>query len=66
MVISVIMNVDDPVELGIFRHVEFGVTLDAFGQGLPGVFLHLDIKEFPGKTNTYNDKILAPLRIEDN
>ena len=37
----------DLVKLGIFRNVQFCVILGTLGEGLSGIFLHLDVKEFP-------------------
>ena len=46
MIISVVMKADDPVKLGILRNVQFCVALGTLGQGLSGIFFHLDKEEF--------------------
>ena len=49
VIISVVVDIDDPVELGIFGHMKFRVALNTLRQSLPGIFLHLDVEKFPGK-----------------
>ena len=46
------MYVDHSVKLGILSNVQFCFTLDTFGQSLSGIFLHLDVKEFPVSKQT--------------
>ena len=46
MIISVVMKADDPVKFGILRNVQFCVALGTLGQGLSGIFFHLDKEEF--------------------
>ena len=52
MIIPVVMYVDHSVKLGILSNVQFCFTLDTFGQSLSGIFLHLDVKEFPVSKQT--------------
>ena len=47
MVVAVVVEVDDPVELGLGGHVDVVGVGDALGQGLAGVLLHLDVVELP-------------------
>ena len=49
MVVAVVVEVDDPVELGLGGHVDVVGVGDALGQGLAGVLLHLDVVKLPGK-----------------
>ena len=46
MIISIVMKADDSVKLGILRNVQFCVALGTLGQGLSGIFFHLDKEEF--------------------
>ena len=46
MIISVVMKADDPVKLGILRNVQFCIALGTLGQGLSGIFFHLDKEKF--------------------
>jgi hypothetical protein len=46
VVVAVVVNVEDPVQLGVLVDVELGVALGALAQGLTGVLLHLDVVEF--------------------
>ena len=52
MIIPVVMYVDHSVKLGILSNMQFCFTLDTFGQSLSGIFLHLDVKEFPVSKQT--------------
>ena len=49
MVVAVVVEVDDPVELGLGGHVDVVGVGDALGQGLAGVLLHLDVVKLPVK-----------------
>ena len=48
MVVAIVVNVEDPVELGVLVDVKLGVTLGTLAQGLSGVLLHLDVVELSG------------------
>lgn len=50
MVVPVVMQVEHPVQLGVACHVQVLRCLQAFTDGLSRIFLHLDIVEFPAKT----------------
>ena len=52
MIIPVVMYVDHSIKLGILSNMQFCFTLDTFGQSLSGIFLHLDVKEFPVSKQT--------------
>ena len=56
VIISVVMKADDPVKLGILRNVQFCVTLGTLGQGLSGIFFHLDKEEF--SVSKKNEKLV--------
>ena len=56
VVISVVMKADDPVKLGILRNVQFCVALGTLGQGLAGIFFHLDKEEF--SVSKKNEKLV--------
>ena len=47
MVVSVVVDVEDPVQFGVLGHVELGVALGALAQRLPRVLLHLDVVKLP-------------------
>ena len=47
MVVPVVVDVEDPVELGVLGHVELGVALHALAQRLPCVLLHLNVVKLP-------------------
>jgi len=48
VVVPVVVDVEDPVQLGVLGDVELGVALDAFAQRLPRVLLHLNVVKLPG------------------
>ena len=43
MVVPVVVEVEDSVELGVSRDVDFFRVFDAFAEGLTGVLFHLDV-----------------------
>ena len=47
VVVSVVVEVEDPVELGVKGDPQVVRVLDALAQRLPGVLLHLDVVELP-------------------
>lgn len=47
VVIPVIMEIQDPIYLRISTNVNVFSILDAFTDGLPRVFLHLNVVKFP-------------------
>lgn len=47
VVVSVVVEVEDPVQLAVHGHSEVLRVLDALTQCLPGVLLHLDVVELP-------------------
>ena len=47
MVVSVVVEVEDPVELRVDVDVKVLGRLDALGEGLAGVLFHLDVVELP-------------------
>ena len=49
VVVSVVVEVEDPVELGVEGDPQVVRVLDALAQRLPGVLLHLDVVELPAK-----------------
>lgn len=46
MIISVIMQIEHSIQLGVASHVEIVRRLQTFADGLPRVLLHLDVVEF--------------------
>ena len=50
VVVSVVVKVENPVELALHGHMEILRVLDTLAEGLPGVLLHLDVVELPGKS----------------
>lgn len=49
VIVAVVVEVDDPVQLGLGGHVDVVGVGDALGQGLAGVLLHLDVVKLPAK-----------------
>ena len=49
VVVSVVVEVEHPVELGVESNPQVVGVLDPFAQRLPCVLLHLDVVELPGK-----------------
>ena len=49
VVVSVVVKVEDPVELGVEGDPQVVRVLDALAQRLPCVLLHLDVVELPAK-----------------
>ena len=47
VVVSVVVEVEDPVELGVHRDPQVVRVLDALAERLPRVLLHLDVVELP-------------------
>jgi hypothetical protein len=61
MVVAVVVKVEHSVDFRVEGHVDLLCALDAFGEGLAGVLLHLDVVEFPGNTN--KERRLKPIRF---
>ena len=49
MVVPVVVEIDDPVELGLHGDVEVLGVFDTLAHGLASVLLHLNVVKFPGK-----------------
>ena len=47
MIVSVVVNIEDPVKLGVLVDLEVLFRLDALAQGLASILLHLNVIEFP-------------------
>ena len=47
VVVSVVVEVEDPVELRVHRDPQVVRVLDALAERLPRVLLHLDVVELP-------------------
>ena len=47
VVVSVVVEVEDPVELGVEGNPQVVRVLDALAQSLPRILLHLDVVELP-------------------
>ncbi len=48
VIVAVVVKVEDAQQLAILGvDVDILCILDAFSQGLPGIFLHLDVVELP-------------------
>ena len=54
VVVSVVVKVEDSVQLTLHGDVKVLPVLDSLAESLSGVFFHLDVVKFPGN-------ILAPL-----
>ena len=50
MVVSVVVKVEDPVELALHGHMEILRVLDSLAESLSGVFFHLNVVELPGNS----------------
>ena len=48
VVVSVVVKVENPVELALHGDMEIIRVLDSLAERLPGVLLHLDVVELPG------------------
>ena len=48
VVVSVVVKVENPVELALHGHMKIVRVLDSLAESLPGVFFHLDVVELPG------------------
>ena len=57
VVVSVVVEVEDPVELGVQGDPQVVRVLDALAQRLPGVLLHLDVVELPANTKLLDTRI---------
>ena len=49
MVVSVVVKVEDPVELAVNGDVDVLSVLDSLAQRLSGVLFHLDVVKLPEK-----------------
>ena len=49
VVVSVVVKVENSVELALHRDMKIIGVLDSLAECLPGVFFHLDVVELPGK-----------------
>ena len=49
VIVSVVVNIEDPVELGVLVDLEVLFRLDALAQGLASILLHLNVIELPEK-----------------
>ena len=47
VVVSVVVEVEDPVELGVEGDPQVVRVLDPLAKGLPGILLHLNVVELP-------------------
>ena len=54
MVISVVVKVEDPVELAVNGDVDVLSVLDSLAQRLSGVLFHLDVVKLPGTEHGVN------------
>ena len=50
VVVSVVVKVEDPVQLALHGHMEILRVLDSLAESLPRVFFHLDVVELPGNS----------------
>ena len=49
VIVSVVVNIEDPVKLGVLVDLEVLFRLDALAQGLASILLHLNVIELPEK-----------------
>ena len=50
VVVSVVVKVENSVELALHRDMKIIGVLDSLAECLPGVFFHLDVVELPGNS----------------
>ena len=55
MVVSVVVKVENPVQLALHGDVKILRVLDSLAESLPGVLLHLDVVELPGNSWLYEN-----------
>lgn len=54
MIIPIVVQVEHTVDLAVVAHMDVVHILHAFARRLPGVFLHLNVVEFPAARKNVN------------
>ena len=53
LIVSVVVEVENSIDLGFRGNSDILRICDSFSQSLAGIFLHLDVVEFPVKIKEY-------------